>query len=188
MHETSLGGTLRDYLTGEEVEDTTFEEFRQALARLLVEEKGYPKERIHPKVMLTYAVEGQEFERALDFVVYGPDDKPMLLILFCIGSVSSYVRETLCAAKLLDGGPVPLALTTDTNDAVLLEVKSGESLRQGMAAVLEWSELLTLAEQTAVPELTLEQRDKLTRIFHAYSGFLFSCCNGACPAAGPKKE
>lgn len=55
MHETSLGSVLRDYLTGESIDETTYEEFRQALARLLVEEKGYPRERLRPKVPLNYA-------------------------------------------------------------------------------------------------------------------------------------
>lgn len=188
MHEVSLGGTLRDYLTGKDIEETTFEEIRQELARFLVEEKGYPKDRIRSKVKLSYTVDGEEFERLMDFVIHDENDTPLLLIIFCSGNVSTYERETLCAARLIQGGPVPLALTTDSMEAVLIDTGSGECLRRGMSAVPPWNELKELAATVALPKLTDEQREKQTRIFHAYSGFLFgSCCKGACPPAGPKK-
>ncbi|MBU4192162.1 MAG: type I restriction enzyme HsdR N-terminal domain-containing protein [Proteobacteria bacterium] len=127
MHETSLGGTLRDYLSGEEIDETTFEEFRQALARLLVEEQGYPRERIRAKVKLTYCIDGEEYERPLDFVVYDEKDRPIFVVLFCAGNVGSFERETVCAARLVEGGPVPYALVTDTMNASLMDVRTGES-------------------------------------------------------------
>ena len=40
MHEVSLGQSIQDYLTGENLDMTTYEDLRQGLARLLVEEKG----------------------------------------------------------------------------------------------------------------------------------------------------
>lgn len=54
MHETSLGETLRDYLTGESIEATTYEDLRQALARLLVEGLGYPAERVVPRLAVRF--------------------------------------------------------------------------------------------------------------------------------------
>ena len=60
MHEESLGNVIRDYLTGEELVETSYEEFRQALARMLVEEKGYPKDRLTPKVGVCFPVDGHE--------------------------------------------------------------------------------------------------------------------------------
>ncbi len=189
MHEVSLGGTLRDYLTGEEVEETTFEEIRQALAKFLVEEKGYPRDRIRSKVKLSYTIDGEEFDRAIDFIIYDEKDRPLLLFIFCSGAISTYERETVCAARLLENGPAPFAVATDTMDAALLEVKSGECVKQGMEAVPTWEELRQMAESAELPKLTAEQREKQTRIFHTYSGFLFgACCKGACPPAGPKKK
>ena len=41
MHEVSLGGVIADYLTGEQLERTTYEDLRQALAKFLVEERGF---------------------------------------------------------------------------------------------------------------------------------------------------
>lgn len=184
MHEISFGITLRDYLTGEEIEETTYEEFRQALAKLLVEERGYPREALTPRVGLDYEVDGECYSRSLDLVAVGPEGRPVLAVLFCPGKVGSFERETRVAAQLLPGGPAPLALVTDTRDALLLDVGSGEALREGMRAIPCWDELLQLAGAVRVPALTPERRVKLTRIFHAYCGFLAGTCCDA-PGCGP---
>jgi len=181
MHETSLGSVLRDYLTGESIDETTYEEFRQALARLLVEEKGYPRERLRPKVPLNYAIDGEEYSRCIDLVASDEAGRPILLVIFCAGAVGSFERETACAAKLFPGGPVPLALATDTREASLIDGKSGEVLATGMRAVPAWEELVARTRDAQRIPPTAEQRAKLTRIFHTYSGFLFgTCCSESC--------
>jgi hypothetical protein len=186
MHESSLGGTLRDYLTGEEIDETTFEEFRQVLARLLVEEMGYPKERIKAKVPLKYCVEGEEFERSLDYVVYDGEDRPIFVILFCAGDVGSFERETVCAGRLVQGGPVPFALITDTMDASLLDVKTGDVVAQSMQAVPSWEKLNEMVAASDVKPLTDEQREKQTRVFHTYCGLLCGSCSSDSCSVPPK--
>jgi len=181
MHETSLGGTLRDYLTGEDVDETTFEEFRQALVKLLVEEKGYPKDRIRSKVKLAYSVDGEEYERPLDYVVYDDADKPIFVVIFCSGEVGSYERETVCAGRLIQGGPVAYAMVTDTMHAALMDVMTGDVVAHGMEAVPDWERLLKMVEESDVRPLTVEQRERQTRVFHAYCGFLYgTCCSESC--------
>jgi len=182
MHETSLGGTLRDYLSGEEIDETTFEEFRQLLARLLVEEKGYPKDRLVAKVPLTYCVEGEEFERVIDLVLNDEHGKPVFLVMFCAGEVATFERETVCAARLIDGGPVPYALVTDTMDATLLDVRTGEELARGMSAVPEYERLMQMVAEAEVKPLTEDQREKQTRVFHTYCGFV---CGDHCEVSLP---
>lgn len=181
MHETSLGGTLRDYLSGEEIDETTFEEFRQALARLLVEEKGYPKEQLKAKVPLAYEVEGEEFERPLDYVVYDEQGKPIFIIIFCAGDVGSFERETVCAGRLIEGGPVAYALVTDTMNASLLDVTTGDLVARSMSAVPDWDTLLEMVDRAEVKPLTAKQREMLTRVFHTYCGFIYgTCCSESC--------
>ena len=181
MHEVSLGGKIEDYLTGEELEETTYEEFRQGLARMLVEEKGYPKENLRAKVELPYVVDGETFGRTIDLVVDGPDGRPILLIIFCAGEIGTYERETVCAARLFEGGPVPLALTTDTMGASLLDVRTGECMATGMEAIPNWDELAARAEEAELPPLDEEHRDRVSRILHTYNGFLFgTCCSDSC--------
>jgi hypothetical protein len=187
MHETSYGQTIRDYLSGEEIVETTYEEFRQALARMLVEERGYPKERLAAKVEIAYRIGGKEHARALDIVALDEEGKPLLVVIFCSGKVGTFERETAVAGRLAPGGPAPLALATDTKEASLMVAQTGQVLARGMEAVPHWDDLIKLAREHEPRPLTDEDRAKLTRIFHAYSGFLVdSCCNAPC--CGPVKS
>lgn len=179
MHEESYGTIIRDYLTGEELEETSYEEFRQALARLLVEERGYPKESLVPKRGLTFPVDGRDYTRMIDLTVFGPGGDPLLLVFFCSGEPGTYVREALAAARLHDP-PAPLVLTTDTKTAVLAEAAGGATLGEGMRAVPRHETLLELAAAHPAAPAAPDRAERERRILYAYSEMLSSCCKGWC--------
>ncbi|MEL7639557.1 MAG: type I restriction enzyme HsdR N-terminal domain-containing protein [Solidesulfovibrio sp.] len=189
MHEESLGNVIRDYLTGEDIAETSYEEFRQALARLLVEEKGYPRERLTPKVGVCFPVDGAQYTRMIDLAAWDAQGRPLLFVIFCSGEPGSYVREALAAARVYraEGRPggVPLVLVTDTRDAVLLEAATGRELGRGMRAVPTWQGAMDLG--APAPDLPEEALARERRILFAYSEFLSGgCCQGACrPRARP---
>ncbi len=180
MHETSLGGTIRDYLTGEDVPETTYEEVRQALARMLVQEHGYPKDRLASKVGVYVTVDNEPYCRVADLVLYNAEREPLLVMLFCSGDPGTYDRETVAAARLIEGGPAPLAIATDTRDAVLLDVRSGNILARGMDAIPHYRDLETLTKDRVTVPLEGKRRQAEERILYAYSEFLTSCCEGTC--------
>jgi len=180
MHEESLGTVIRDYLTGEELEETSYEEFRQALARMLVEERGYPKEKLVSKTGVCIPVDGRQYTRMVDLVAFGADGAPLLLIIFSSGEPGSYLRESLAAARL-HVPPVPLTLVTDTRTACLAATSSGEILGSGMRAIPHYDELPGLAQTHPVPPLSDARADRERRILYAYSEMLSGgCCQGAC--------
>lgn len=185
MHEESLGTVIRDYLTGEEVVETSYEAFRQALARLLVEEKGYPKDRLRPKVGVCFPVDGQDYTRMVDLLALDAAGKPLLFAVFCSGEPGTYVREALAAGRVYQEGPVPLVLVTDTHDAVLLETATGRELGRGLRAIPDWRQAMAL--QAPLPRLSDKALGLERRILFAYSEFLADgCCRGACrPKARP---
>ncbi len=179
MHEESLGNVIRDYLTGEEIAETSYEEFRQALARMLVEEKGYPKERLAAKVGVCFPVEGTQYTRMIDLCATDADGRPLLFVIFCSGEPGSYIRESLAAARLYQCGGVPLVLVTDTHDAILLEAATGREIGRGMRGVPTWPEAMAL--KAPAPALAEDALDRERRILFAYSEFLADgCCQGAC--------
>ena len=180
MHEESLGTVLCDYLTGEELTETSYEEFRQALARMLVEERGYPKERLAPKTGVRILVDGRQYTRMVDIVAFSADGAPLLLIIFCSGEPGSYLRESLAAARLY-APPVPLTLVTDTRTARLAATSSGEILGSDMRAIPRYDELAGLARTHPVSPLIAASADRERRILYAYSEMLSGgCCRGAC--------
>lgn len=188
MHEVSLGGMLTDYLSGESIAETTYEEFRQALARLLVEDKGFPKESLRAKVPLVFQIDGEDTGRVVDLVAYN-DGAPVLLLIFCAGDVGSFERETVSCARLFPGGPVPLAIATDSIGASVLDTATGQCLSTGARSIPTWAEVLAKSAATPRVPLTEERRRKEERILHAYNGFLYgTCCSESCrvPPKGPK--
>jgi len=181
MHEVSLGGAIRDYLTGEETPATTYEDIRQALAKLLVEEKRFPKSSLKAKIGICFPIGGQRYTRMVDLAAYAEDGSPLLLVIFCSGEPGSYRRESLAAARLHEGTPAPLVLVTDTKDALLFETATGEELGHGMDAIPNWDELARLVAAHPAREPRPDQIDRERRILYAYSGLLEGCgCPHAC--------
>lgn len=181
MHEVSLGYTLEDYLTGKTLEATTYEDLRQAIARLLVEHKGYPKAALLSRQVLKFTVQGNQFETMIDFVVLDNNSKPLLVIQFCAGEIETFVREALALARLLPDGPAPFALVTDTQQALLVECQKGQIIKQGAyLAIPTWSELMTLAKEEPDFELDSQRADREQRILYALRGLSCSCREAGC--------
>lgn len=176
MHEVSLGQTIRDYLTGETIESTTYEDLRQAIARLLVEELGYPKERVTPRLMVRFPVGGEEYCRTVDLAVHDADGGLLLIVVFCPGQVNTFARESLAAARLAPGGPSPLVAVTDMRDAALYATADGSQLTTGIRALPRFEDLAPLAAAHPLSPLDDAGLDRERRILHAYSEFLKRCC------------
>lgn len=180
MHEVSLGGTVRDYLSGEERDRTTYEDLRQALARYLVEERGYAAASLASHYPVGYEINGEQQEREADIAMFRASGDLGLILVFCPGQVNTYVREVLAMARLCLPKPCPLAVVTDMSQALLLAVKNGETLAEGLKALPDQPGMEALADAHALPPLSAERRHKESRILHTYTGFLKTCCGERC--------
>ncbi|MDQ7031968.1 MAG: type I restriction enzyme HsdR N-terminal domain-containing protein [Desulfonauticus sp.] len=181
MHETSLNQTIQDYLTGKEIELTSFEDIRQALAKMLVEEKGYPRENIKAKQKLSLSLENDKsFEILIDFIIYDPQKKPLMLLAFCPGEVASFVRQYIAVARLYDPF-IPLVLVTDTKEAYLIQSADKKILQKGYYAIPTYSELADLAQKAPSFKLDAKKQKAETCLAHAYFALTAGCCNsGQC--------
>ncbi len=180
MHEVSLGGVLCDYLTGERLERTTYEDLRQALARYLVEERAYPRDRLWPRYAVSYEVDGGHHSREADIAVFDPFGKMLLILVFCPGQVQTFTREVTAMARLASPLPCPLAVVTDMRAAELFAVADGNTLARGLDALPSYDHLMKVAPEHPQPVLTGEQRIKEGRILHMYTGLLKTCCGEQC--------
>lgn len=180
MHEVNLGQSIQDYISGQDIEATTYEDLRQAMAGLLVEEKGYPKGQLASKVPIAFQIDGRTFRRLVDIVAYDQDNNALAVFLFCSGDVSTYIREAVCAGRLLPGGPAKLALVTDTKEAKLISVADSQILEEGgYRQIPDWDRLKEKAEKTPTYALTEENRSKVQRLFYTFSE-LSACCKDDC--------
>jgi hypothetical protein len=104
-----------------------------------------------------------------------------MLVIFCAGDVGSFERETVSCARLFPGGPVPVAIATDSIGASILDSATGECTATGVRAIPAWEQLRALDAATPRIPLPQERRRKEERILHAYNGFLYgTCCSESC--------
>jgi len=180
MHETSLGRMVQDYITGEELEETSYEEFRQATARMLVEERGYPRESFTPRVPVVFPVKGEEYCRMVDFVVTDEHGSPVLLIFFVAGQPGTYDREVIATARIFTQGAVPLVAVTDSKTAYLYETATGECLARDERALPRYSYVQELAKEHPAQTYSEKRLNAERRILYAYSEFIYGSCCASC--------
>jgi len=180
MHEVSLNRVIVDYLSGQEIMDTTYEDLRQALARMLVEDRKYPRGCLRSKYVLDFEINGQSQSSVIDLAVFTPEGEPLLALFFCPGEVGTFVRESVAAARIHQPSPFPLVAVTDSMDLQLVQARTGEVLAQGFLAVPLWAALPDLARAHPCPPLNAQRLAGERRILLAYNELGGPCCGGEC--------
>ena len=176
-------GTCQDYLTGEELVDTDDERVRQDLARLLVEEKGYAKEHLEPRLKIETLFAKQFVVSKIDLVVK-IDGRRLLMIRYGPGSLVTRERSVIAAARVLDPEQrIPLAVITNGKDAEFLDTLTGTVLGHGMAAIPWREDLEAMANFLDFSPYPEQKRERELRILNAYD--VQVCCAGS-PCALPK--
>ncbi|MDF1613961.1 type I restriction enzyme HsdR N-terminal domain-containing protein [Desulfurivibrio dismutans] len=176
-------GYLQDFLTGETLVDTDDERYRQHLARLLVEEKGFAKEEIESRLKIETLFAGRFVLSRIDFLIRLAG-RPLLLLRYGPGSLVTRQRPALAAARVLDPqGVIPLTVVSNGQDAEVMDSYSGKVVAQGLGAIpARWE----LRQQEAALEnrpLPAGQREPELRILNAFD--YEACCAGD-PCALPR--
>ena len=180
MHEVSLNRLITDYLSGEEIMDTTYEDLRQALARMLVEDKKYPRECVRAKYEIPYVVNGEPQVGVLDLAVFSPTGDPLLALRFCPGEVGTFVRESVAVSRIHLPQPFPLIAVTDSMELQMVAAHYGETIAHGFYSIPIWKDLADVAAEYTFAPLSPERLDKERRILMAYDGLGGPCCGGEC--------
>lgn len=126
---------ITDFVTGRSIPEMGAEANRQAVERLLVEQKGFAKTDIEVDVAIAFEVAGEPYRSRLDLVVRVEGSR--LMVVKCpAGSLGSWEREAVAAARLLDGDTqIPLAVVSDGKTAVVLDTVTGKRRGEGLDAV-----------------------------------------------------
>lgn len=167
-------GELSDYLTGETLTDTHDERYRQAIARLLAEEKGYGRQELTARVPIDIRVGGKCARIRLDLIVCIDEQIPMLL-KYAPGSLTTRHQVALAASRLLAPYQVPVSVVTNGKEADILDNVTTAVVAKGLDGIFSREALLRyLQGRTAVP-VTDRHRDMAARILFAYE------VDGRCP-------
>lgn len=157
------GESVVDRVTGVVLPNVGAEENRQRFERVLLEDKGYHREDIAVDRPIAVTVAGETYHSRIHLVVCG-----CMAVKCAAGSLGSWEREILAAARLLADPPLKLALVTDGRDAILLETVGGKVIGEGLAAVPSRNDLPLLAARVPLRRLDSARRAREALIFRSY--------------------
>ena len=167
-------GELVDFVTGETIRDTHDERYRQKLARLLVELKGYLKEEITPRCELRVSAGEKKAIINIDFEI-NVLDKIGMIIKYGPGSLVTRHRPAIAASRLVAPYQVPIVVVTNGKDADILEGKTGEVVAQSLQSLPSKRDLIEKVTTMTLHRISAQQAEIELRIVYAYE------VDGSCP-------
>jgi hypothetical protein len=167
-------GRLVDAITGESLDDTHDERYRQALARFLLETKAYRKEDIAVRRQVTVAAGDRKARVPVDFLAR-LEGRTGMLVRYGPGSLVTRHRPTLALARLVEPYQVPVVVVTNGRDADVLHGGSGATAGSGMGSIPSREELAAVVRDFGFPPVSAERAEREARIVYAYE------VDDACP-------
>jgi len=170
-------GVLHDYLTGEELPDTDDERIRQNLARMLVEEKGYDRSELEPRLTIE-TLFNHTFVRSIIDLTIRIDEKRLFILRYGAGSLVTREKAVIAAARVLDPDyRIPYGVITNGRDAEFIDTATGQVLATGMEGIPDRQRAGQLrAEAVFEPYTDPRKREKALRVLNAFD--LEVCCRG----------
>ena len=172
-HHLILGKTT-DYITGETIEDTHDERYRQNIARLLVNEKSYDKSDIKPRSELLVRAGEKKAIIRVDFLI-SIENRILMIIKYGPGSIITRHRPALSASRLVAPYQVPVVVVTNGVDADILDGSTGKVISSGLDTIPPKPELLKYSGKFIFGEIPGNRTEAEARILYAYE------VDGSCP-------
>ncbi len=167
-------GELVDFITGETIEDTHDERYRQKLARLLVEKKGYTKNEIKSSFELPVSAGGNKAVVKIDFLVT-LSDKICMIIKYSPGSLVTRHRPVLAASRLVAPYQIPIAVITNGEDADILDGYTSEVISSGFESIPDRQQLAKRVADIQFEHISSRRAEMESRIIYAFE------IDGSCP-------
>lgn len=168
-------GKLTDFITGKTLPDTHDERYRQKLAHLLVEDKGYHKADITTGCELPIAA--GEDKRAIvrvDFKI-SLSGRTGMIIKYGPGSLVTRQRPALAAARLLEPYQIPFVVVSNGDDAEVLDGANGKIISRGLTAIPARTDLERLTAGAPFDGIPAHRAEMESRILYAFE------VDGCCP-------
>jgi len=167
-------GTLDDYLTGEPLEDTHDERYRQKIARFLVIEKGYDKADIKPRHQLIVSAGSRKGKLWVDFLI-SVEHRTAMMVKYAPGSLVTRYRSTLAMSRLVDTAQIPVVVVTNGETADIMDGKTGKVTASGFEGIPSRNDLANHATRSVSVPVSAERAEMEARIVYACE------IEGSCP-------
>jgi hypothetical protein len=167
-------GNLDDFITGETPKDTHDERYRQRLARLLVNSKGYLKSDIEARKSLIIQAGENRAAIKIDFLI-NLAGKGCMVIKYGPGSIVTRRRSLLSISRIMEPYQIPIAVVTNGEDAEVVEGLSGKVISRGLETIPSKSQLIEIAADNNFKLITADRAEMESRIAYCYE------VDGSCP-------
>jgi len=167
-------GNLDDFITGETLKDTHDERYRQRLARLLVNRKGYVKSDIVPRKHLVIQAGDNRAAIKIDFLVY-LSGRACMIINFGPGSIVTRRRSLLAISRILEPYQIPVVVVTNGEDAEIVDGSSGDVISRGLDTLPSKLQLIEIAAGNNFKPIAADRTEMESRIAYCYE------VDGSCP-------
>jgi hypothetical protein len=178
MHMDANPDTIVDYITGRSIPNIGAEANRQKVERFLVEEKGYRKDEVQVDAPIAVAIGDEVYRSTVDLVV-SIGDFPVIAIKCAAGSLGSREREIISAARLYGKTPLPLAVVSDGNTAMVLDVMTGKKKGDGLNSIPDRDAATALTEAAPLPAMAGKRLVRERLIFRSYDSMNVNIQPGA---------
>lgn len=165
-HHLILGERV-DFITGEVLKDTHDERYRQKIARLLVNQKGYAKTDIEPRRALLVQADDKRAVLKVDFIIRLAQ-RVSMVIKYGPGSLVTRRRSVLAASRLIAAYQVPVAVITNGQDAEVISGPTGEVIATGLDAIPHKQDLKRRVSEANFKPISQQQAEMESRILYCY--------------------
>lgn len=172
-HHLILGKTT-DFITGETIEDTHDERYRQNIAQLLVNNKSYEKKDVKPHYDLLAQAGNKKAIIMVDFLI-SLEKRVCMIIRYGPGSITTRHRPAIAASRLVADYQIPIVVVTNGVDADILDGLTGKIISTGLDAIPAKPELVKLSAKFAFPQISETRAEAESRILYVYD------VDGSCP-------
>ena len=167
-------GEVEDFITGQRLKDTHDERYRQKIAHLLVEHKGYRKPDIEPRRKLAVRADDHKAIVKIDYVI-NLASRACMIIKFGPGSIVTRRRPVLAASRILAPHQIPIAVVTNGEDAEILDGCSGKILSMGLETIPSRIALKKIVADAPFRPISKERAEIESRLVYCYE------VDGSCP-------
>jgi tRNA(Arg) A34 adenosine deaminase TadA len=159
-------GRLTDFLSGQVIDDTHDERYRQMIARLLVQ-KGYSKEQIVARHQVAIQAGPKCAQVPVTFMVT-IDGRAAILIHYGPGSLVTRHRPALALARLAAPHQIPIVVITNGENADILDGHTGKVKGSGFEKIPAKGELERTLTDYTWPAIAPARARKEARIVMAF--------------------
>jgi len=167
-------GRLKDVITGDMITDTHDERYRQQIARLLIEQKGYRKKDIRAQLPLLIKVDDKCARVPVTFVVT-IEDFIAMIIHYGPGSLVTRRRPALAMGRLVADYQVSVVIVTNGENAEIMDGITGKIIAKGLDGIPHKKELSAEGMHRSRQKIPPERVQGEARILMAFE------VNDRCP-------